>query len=112
LSNATAVLAEGAKHFLRLQGMEILRPLQTSLRTQSAHIHSRHRDGRTGFIVAVASGQVDAVKMLLVRTYEAGLLDAYGDSRYDRKSALMWASKLGIYQSQFSSSWTSLLALR
>ena len=34
--------------------------------------------------------------MLLVRTYEAGLLDARGDSRSDRKSALMWASKLGM----------------
>ena len=29
-------------------------------------------------------------------THEAGLLDARGDSRYDRKSALMWASKLGM----------------
>jgi hypothetical protein len=60
--------------------------------------------------VAVASGQVDAVKMLLVRTYEAGLLDARGDSRSDRKIALMWASKLGMVSTVLNL-WTSLLAL-
>jgi hypothetical protein len=53
---------------------------------------------------------VDAVKMLLVRTYEAGLLDARGDSRCDRKIALMWASKLGMVSTVLKL-WTSLLAL-
>jgi ankyrin repeat protein len=34
--------------------------------------------------------------MLLVRTYEAGLLDAQDRARCNGKSALMWASKLGM----------------
>jgi hypothetical protein len=39
-----------------------------------------------------------------------GLLDARGDSRCDRKIALMWASKLGMVSTVLKL-WTSLLAL-
>ena len=94
--NAADVSAEDTKAMIQAAKDGNTGALETLLHAEKSYIQARDKDGRTCLIVALTSGQVEAAEMLLAPTSEAGLLDAQGSTRYDRKNALMWASKRGM----------------